>query len=384
MVPTGPIQDGAHDFSRYARQMQLPRVGRDGQQRLARARVLVVGCGALGTVVSELLVRGGVGTVSIVDRDLVEMSNLQRQTLFTEQDARRAVPKAEAAKARLGAINSAVTVRAFVDDLHAANAARYASGCDCIVDGLDNFETRLVLNEQAVRGGVPLVYGGAVGWTGMAAALLPRVAGQGGFGGSLRWSESRATPCLRCLMPDAPSAGETETCDTAGIFGPVAAMVGAMQAGLVLRLFAEGPEHVPAELVRIDFTSLRIVSSALSGARDPDCPCCVRRVFPLSESASPASGACRILCGRNAVEIRLGSTPFDLARIEEKFRLAGEVASGIHGGTHVVRVSLGGPPAPDTPSAISVLASDAGVIAIVDGTRDAEKARSAVARWVGV
>ena len=364
--------------------MQLPRVGREGQQRLARARVLVVGCGALGTVVSELLVRGGVGTVSIVDRDLVEMSNLQRQTLFTEQDARRAVPKAEAAKSRLAAVNSAVTVRAFVDDLHAANAARYASECDCMVDCLDNFETRLVLNEQAVRLGIPLVYGGAVGWAGMAAALLPRVAPQGGFGGSLQWSEARATPCLRCLMPEAPAPGETETCDTAGIFGPVATVVGAVQAGLVLRLFAEGPAQVPAELVRVEFAGMRFSTASFEGARDPGCACCARREFPLSSAGSSSADACRVLCGRNAVEIRLAAASVDLARIEEKFRHAGEVASGLHGGTRVVRVSLGGSVADDTPCAISVIASEAGVLAIVDGTRDAEKARSAVARWVGL
>jgi hypothetical protein len=129
---------------------------------------------------------------------------------------------------------------------------------------------------------------------------------------------------------------------------------------------------------------VRFTTSSLSGARDPGCACCARREFPLSAAASPAPDACRVLCGRNAVEIRLSAASVDLARIEEKFRHAGEVASGLHGGTRVVRVSLGGAVEDDTPRAISVIASDAGVLAIVDGTRDAEKARSAVARWVGV
>jgi len=373
------------DFTRYLRQMQLSSIGREGQARLARARVLVVGCGALGTAVCEQLVRGGVGNVSIVDRDLVDWSNLQRQTLFTEQDARRSVPKAEAAKARLGAINSAVTVRAFVDDLHAGNASRYTSECDCLVDCLDNFESRLLLNECAVSQGIPLVYGGAVGWTGMAAAILPRVPAADGFGGPLRWSEQRATPCLRCLMPDAPALGETETCETTGIFGPVATVVGALQAGLVIRLIAEGPDRVPAELIRFDFSSLRFKASSLVGARDEACACCARREFPLHIAGSAASlESCRILCGRNAVEVRLASTAFNLRQIEDRLRVAGEVASGIHGSTEVVRVELRESMGADSPRAISILSGDAGVLAIVDGTRDAEKARSAIARWVGV
>lgn len=373
------------DFSRYLRQMQLARVGRDGQARLARARVLVVGCGALGTAACEQLVRGGVGQVTIVDRDLVDWSNLQRQTLFTEQDARRAVPKAEAAKARLCSINSSVSVRAFVDDLHAANASRYASDCDCIVDCLDNFESRLLLNECAVARGIPLVYGGAVGWTGMSAALLPKVGRPDGFGGALRWSEGRSTPCLRCLIPDAPAAGETETCDAAGIFGPVAAIVGALEAGLAMRLFAEGPDEVPAELLRLDLQALRFGASSLAGARDPGCACCERREFPLSAMvADGARDRCRTLCGRNAVEIRLDAGCVDLGRIEERFRTAGEVASGVHGATSVVRVSLREAAGEDVPTAISIVAGAAGVLAIVDGTRDAEKARSAIARWVGV
>jgi len=254
------------------------------------------------------------------------------------------------------------------------------------VDCLDNFESRLLLNECAVSRGIPLVYGGAVGWTGMAAALLPRVVGPDGFGGALRWSDERATPCLRCLLPDAPAAGETETCDTAGIFGPVAAVIGALQAGLAMRLFAEGPDAVPAELVRIDLQALRFSSPSLCGARDAACACCMHREFPLS--AGPAADrrdGCRILCGRNAVEIRMDGSCVDLARIEERFRVAGEVASGVHGSTRVVRVALTGRAGcEDAPTAISIVASAAGVLAIVDGTRDAEKARSAIARWVGV
>ena len=378
--------------TRYARQMQLPRFGADGQARLSASRVLVAGCGALGTVVSEALVRAGIGTVTIIDRDLVDLSNLQRQTLFTEQDARRAAPKAEAAKARLAAVNSSVVVRAFVDDIRGSNALGYCEACDLIVDCLDNFETRLVLNDCAVARRIPLVYGGAVGLCGMAAAILPW-SGRGhdgtGFGGGVRWSESRATPCLRCLMPEAPTPGETETCDTAGILGPVAGIVASVEAGLAIRLIAEGPEHVPAELVRVDLGSLRFQSAAMSEARNGDCACCAHRRFEFLHQAEPAHAgrspaACRVLCGRNAVEIRLGAsvTIAEFSRIEAKLRIAGEVASSVHGSTRVLRVGL--PGAGDGPHTISVLASASGTLAIVDGTRDTEQARSVVARWVGI
>lgn len=385
------------DFTRYQRQMQLPRFGPEGQERLAAARVLVVGCGALGTVVCEQLARGGVGTITIIDRDLVEHANLQRQTLFTEQDARRAVPKAEAAKARLAAVNATTTVRAFVDDLHAGNARRATAECDLIVDGLDNFETRAILNDCAVERGVPYIYGGAIGMTGMAAAILPLRAARGSEAPEaglparaaatpiVAWSAARATPCLRCLMPELPKPGEVATCDTAGVLAATAGIVGSIEAALVLRLIAEGAEHVPAEMVRFDLGTLRFGSASLEGARDPSCPCCVGRRFEYLDGAgSGASAGVRVLCGRNAVEVRLGGAErgaldgAEFARLVARLGAAGEVVSDVHGATRVARVMLadGG--------AISVVAGAEATRAIVDGTRDPEQARSLVARWIGV
>ena len=406
--------------TRYQRQMQLPRFGTAGQKRLSSARVLVVGCGALGTVVCEQLARAGIGTIVVVDRDLVERSNLQRQTLFTEQDARRAVPKAEAAKARIAAINASVVVRAFVDDLRPANARGYAQSCDLIVDCLDNFETRALLNDCAVDLRLPLVYGGAVGLTGMATALLAHDGGRGGdFGGCVRWSDARSTPCLRCLLPELPPPGEIATCETAGILGPVAGMVASIQAGLALRLLAEGAEHVPAQLVRFDFESLRFHNASLDGARDPACPCCVGRRFDYLAHRASSDGS-RVLCGRNAVELQLGRglTADEVARIEGRLRAAGEsagesagetagepageVTADLHGATRVVKIAFrrGIEEGPEegagvevgvevgdgarSTTSISVLSSEAGTLAIVDGTRDVERARAMVARWIGV
>ena len=387
--------------SRYARQMQLPQVGSEGQRRLGAARVLVAGCGALGTVVSESLVRAGFGVVTIVDRDLVEWSNLQRQTMFTEQDARRGVPKAEAAKARLAQLNSGTVVRAFVDDLRASNALRYAQDADLIVDCLDNFETRALLNDCAVLRRVPLIYGGAVGLEGMAAAILPHGGEvRAACGGAVAWSDERSTPCLRCLMPVLPAPGEVATCETVGVLGPVAGMVGAIEAGLAIRLLAEGAHRVPSMLVRFDFGAMRFASSSLHGARDPDCACCGRRRFEeLSRDDDAREG--RVLCGRNAVEIRLaGISPSEVAaaadadrvaeRVAERLRSVGSVECQRHGDTRLIDlVPPDAAPVQSSSSSLGmhrlrVLIGPAGAFAVVEGTTDTERARSLVARWLGV
>ena len=372
---------------RFLRQIQLPRFGAEGQSRLARARVLVAGCGALGTVVCEQLARAGVGTLVVVDRDVVEWSNLQRQTLFTESDAHRAVPKAEAAKARLGQVNARTVVRAFVDDLHGGNARRYAADADLIVDCLDNFETRYVLNDCAVERGVPLVYGGAVALRGMAAALLP-VTGAGGEG-LVRWDRARATPCLRCLAPEAPAPGEAETCETAGILGAAASVTASIEAALAIRLVAEGAQHVPAALVRFDLGALEFASGSLAGARDEGCRCCAERRFEFLADPSPAAKRWRVLCGRGAVEVALGASldASALAQVVARLSATGAARHERHGATDVVTAEIKGEASSDGARAsieLALLSSDAGTLAIVSGTSDPERARSIVARYLGV
>lgn len=367
--------------------MQLPRFGAEGQSRLARARVLVAGCGALGTVVCEQLARAGVGTLVVVDRDVVEWSNLQRQTLFSESDARRGVPKAEAAKARLAQVHAGTVVRAFVDDIHGGNARKYAADVDLVVDCLDNFETRYALNDCAVERGIALVYGGAVAMRGMAAALLP-VTGAGGSG-LVRWERARATPCLRCLAPEAPAPGEVETCDTAGILAAAASVTAAIEASLAIRLVAEGAAHVPASLVRFDLASLAFSSSSLACARDEGCPCCAARRFEFLADGLGTAQRWRVLCGRGAVELALGA-PLDgraLSQVVAKLSATGAARHERHGATDVVTAEIKteqGAAGALSSLEIALLSSDAGTLAIVSGTTDPERARSIVARYLGV
>lgn len=344
----------------------------------------MVGCGALGSTICEQLARAGVGALTVVDRDIVEWSNLQRQTLFAEVDARRAVPKAEAAKSRLAAINASVVVRAIVDDLSASNARRYAEGCDCIVDGLDNFATRFILNDCAVERRVPLVYGGAVGMSGMAAAILPRGSN---FGGAVRWTDGRSTPCLRCLMPEPPAPGEVETCETAGVLGSAAGIAASIEAALAIRLIAEGGDAIAPVLARFDLASMRFDSPSIADAADPGCPCCVARRFDfLAGGGRPSqecSGAPRVLCGRNAVEIRVGAglRPEEFERMRTRL---GGAAVEVAGSTRILRLALEDAGGTGRASGLSVLAGNEATIAIVEGTRDTEVARSIVARWIGV
>ncbi len=342
------------DLSRYARQTRLAVIGDEGQERLRNGHVLVVGCGALGSVAIELLARAGVGTLTIVDRDVVEVSNLQRQSLYDEEDARRGTPKVEAAKARIARINSDVRVRAFYDDFAASNAERYAEGVDVIVDGLDNLETRYLLNDLAVARNIPYVYGAAIGNEGMCAVVRPNV-----------------TPCLRCLFPELPPAGEIATCETVGVLGPLTAIVAALEATQAMKLLVGDVDAVEPGLLRIDLwrnLSQRVVTSA---ARDPECPCCAKRSFDfLGGNRMPAIS---VLCGRNAVQIAAsGSGAVDLDVLTARLAHSGtfERFDGHLRGT--LR---------EEAMELTVFAD--GRI-IVRGTRELEVARSIAAKFVGV
>ena len=239
------------DFSRYHRQMLLPGFGEDGQRRLAESTAVVLGCGALGTVAADMLARAGVGRLIVIDRDYVELTNLQRQVLFDEADAAEALPKAEAARRKLARINSAVEVTAVVDDINAGNIERYAGGADVIVDGLDNFETRYLANDYAVKHGIPYVYGGAVGTTGAALAILPHT-----DRGDAPWERlpggSRATPCLRCLFEEAPPPGTMPTCDTVGVLGPAVAIVANFEAAEALKILTGNLDRVTTTMLSFD------------------------------------------------------------------------------------------------------------------------------------
>jgi len=238
---------------RYRRQTVLPEIGANGQRRLSRAHAVVVGLGALGSTSSDLLVRAGVGHVGLVDRDVVELVNLQRQTLYSEADVER--PKAEAAADRLRRVNSSVKVQPIPMDLHSATVTEILAGADIVVDGTDNLDTRFLLNEAAMDLGIPFVYGGAIATYGMVFAI-----------------RAPDTACFRCLHPKVPPPGSLPTCETAGIFNPLSAQVGAIQAGEAIRLILGTAPS--GDLLLVD--GWRPEIQKIHVARRADCSACAR------------------------------------------------------------------------------------------------------------
>ncbi|MBV8847365.1 MAG: ThiF family adenylyltransferase [Bryobacterales bacterium] len=284
--------------SRYVRQIRFAPIGAEGQRRIQGSRVAIVGLGALGSVQAELLARAGAGTMRLVDRDFVELGNLQRQFLYDEADAEDAVPKAVAAARRVARINSSIEVDPIVADLAPSNADELLGSVDLILDATDNFETRYLINDFAVREGTPWIYGGAVGSYGLKLAIVPG-----------------RTACFRCVYPD-PAQGAQPTCETEGVLGPATAAIASLQSGDALKMLAEGPDSVDPLLTTIDVWSGRIRQIA-APARDPDCPCCVRRELPYLDGRRRAPIS---LCGRNAVQIHERSRPLDLLELAGRLR----------------------------------------------------------------
>lgn len=336
-------------ISRYHRQALLPFIGQAGQAKLAAARVLLVGCGALGTVIAEQLVRAGVGFVRIVDRDIVERTNLQRQVLFDERDVAESLPKAVAAERRLRAINSEVTVEGVVTDIHSGNIESLARDVGLILDGTDNAPTRYLVNDFAVKQGLPWVYGACVGSEGRVMTVTA--------GG----------PCLRCVFPEPPIAGELPTCDTVGVLAAAAAIVASLQVSAALRVLT-GQAASP-ELVKLDAWAHRFRAIDLAEARRPDCACCGRRQFEFLDR--PGEGGVS-LCGRNAVQIRPAASGFDLKPVVRRLQAAGPVEET----PFFVRCRLEEPPG------FSLTVFPDGRV-IVAGTSDLGRARSIGARFVG-
>jgi molybdopterin-synthase adenylyltransferase len=246
--------DPADPFYRYSRQMLVRHMGRRGQEKLAAARVGLVGCGALGSVIANHLVRAGVGFLRIIDRDYPELHNLQRQILFTEEDVARRLPKAEAAAAHLRAINSGVLVQPVVAALTEDTLPEFAAGLDLFVDGTDNFPTRFMMNDYAVTYSVPWVYGGVIGTSGMSMTIFP---GQG--------------PCLRCLVRELPSPEQTPTADVVGVLNTVVAVIASVEATEAIKLLVE-PESRSRHLLAVDLWDLGF--DKLDVFRDPECVCC--------------------------------------------------------------------------------------------------------------
>jgi len=338
--------------SRYHRQTILHGFGPEAEAALAAAHVMIVGMGALGCPAADLLARAGVGTLSLVDRDLVELTNLQRQTLYGERDVGR--PKAEAAAARLREVNRSIRIHDLIEDFAPTNADALLvthPRPHVLLDCTDNFQTRYLINDACVKHGVPLVYGGAVGSQGVQLSIRPGV-----------------TPCLRCLFPDAPAPGASPTCDTAGIFAPVSAIIGATQAADAIKLMV-APQTLGGTMLQFDLWSNQRTRIDLKGARDPGCPCCGKRSFDFLSMGIEAT----ILCGRNAVQLPAPSaSSVDLAAVAARLASAGTFSMQTD-------TTLTGTLSDGTPL---TLFKDGR--AIVGNTTDAAVARSVYARYVGL
>lgn len=364
----------SEDFSRYQRQMLLAGFGEAGQRRLAASRALVLGCGALGSFAIDLLARAGVGRLVIVDRDVVELTNLQRQVLYDERDVAEAIPKAEAARRRIARVNSNIEVTAIVDDLNHENIERYASGADVLVDGLDNFETRYLANDYAVAHGIPYIYGGAVGTVGSAFAILPHTGA-----GDAPWERDadggRATPCFRCLFEEAPPPGMNPTCDTVGVLASMVAMIAGFEVTEALKVLTGNFAAVCPTLLTVDLW--HNTQAALNVARaydDGDCPCCKHGRFDYL-SGKLGSGATR-LCGRDAVQLthRQHSGELDFAALASRLAAHAKVVSS----AYMLRADL-----VDAGRSYSVSLFPDGR-AIVHGTDDPSVARQVFAKYIGI
>ena len=292
-----------NEFWRYDRQMRFEAIGRAGQEAIRKTSVVVVGCGALGSVVCDQLVRAGVGRVTIVDRDVIELHNLQRQPLFTEKDFQEGLPKAVAAERALKEANGEVQVLGVVADVNYRTAKRLCDGADLIVDGTDNFETRLLLNDVALELGIPWIYGGAVGSEGRVKAIVPG-----------------ETSCLRCLMDGPPPPGESPTCETAGIIAPTAYMVGSLEVSLALKLICG--EQLSGDLIVLD--SWEPLLRAVAVPRLEDCPACVRGERLFLEGIH--AGSATVMCGRETVQVLPpNNTSLDMVKLASELTGLGEV-----------------------------------------------------------
>jgi len=351
---------GENVTNRYDRQMRFAPLGEAGQQRLAAARALVCGCGALGSVIANTLVRAGIGFVRIVDRDFLELNNLQRQVLYDEEDVSTGLPKAIAAANKLRQINSEVEIEPIVADVSFQNISQLAGEVDVIVDGTDNFATRFLLNDYAIKHKKPWVYGGCIGAEGQTMTILPG-----------------ETACLACLMPEAPPPGATPTCDTAGILGPIVNIVASLQAAEAIKILSGNRDAISRRLTVIDIWGNHLRHLDLGRLREEgDCRVCKRNEFTWLSGQRGDSSA--VLCGRNAVQLSptletdasaAGGPKISLDALAD--RLAG--IGKLQRNPFLLRLSVDK----------YVLTIFADGRTIVSGTNDISTARSVHARYIG-
>lgn len=335
---------------RYSRQILFGEIGRDGQEKLLNSRVLLVGCGALGASHAEMLSRAGVGTLRIVDRDFVEYTNLQRQTLYTEDDAEQRIPKAIAAQNRIGQINSEVTVEAIIADVNNSNVESFVDGCDLVIDGTDNFQVRYLLNDACVKHDKMWVYGAAVSSYGTTMTIVPG-----------------ETPCLRCIFEEMPDAGSSPTCDTAGVIMPIISSIAAVQVAEAIKILTGKRDALHGSLMQIDIWQNDWRKIKLSEP-NPDCVACGQRKFEFLDAEFQEFAA--VLCGRDAVQIA-PPRPTRLDIIEMANRLC--YVAPVNYNEYLLRFEIDG-------HELSIFTDGR---AIVKGTDDPSVARSLYAKYIG-
>lgn len=341
--------------NRYARQQQFAPIGESGQQRISASAVAVLGCGALGTVAAEVLARAGVGELRIVDRDIVEWTNLQRQSLFEEADAEAAAAKAATAAQRLSRINSSIRITPSVADVTADNIDQLLGGVDLVVDATDNFPVRLLLNDWCLKTATPWVHGGCVG-----------------AGGQVAFFTGGGPPCFRCLVPEMPPAGAMATCDTAGVVGAATHVVASLEAAEAIKWLSGNRDAVRTGVLSLDLWSNRFTEVGWAADSSRSCPACGRRRFDFLEGDRrvTADGAAT-LCGRDAVQLSArAGLRIDLRRIADSWDGLGQVQTT----RFFARLF------PDDRHSLTLFRDGR---AVITGTQDLSEARSLYDRYVG-
>ncbi len=343
--------ESRNSLDRYSRQILFSPIGEAGQKRLAESKVTLIGCGALGAYLAEMIVRAGVGCLTIVDRDFIELNNLQRQTLFDEEDIAQNLPKAEAAARKLRLINSQVGIIPFVADANHESIGHFITQADLILDGTDNLQTRFLINDVALQRGIPWIYGACLAASGMALVVLPE-----------------GKPCLRCLFDGPPAPGEVETCETAGILAPTVARVAAFQTAEALKILTGNLEALNRNFYTFDLWQNRTHEMAVDNLRD-GCLCCRDRQFEFLTGKGSLSTIS--LCGRETIQIRprRPSVKLDLAELAERLRDTGAVTHN----QYMLRLQI--------PNREITIFPDAR--ALVKGTNNIDEARSLYAKYVG-
>ncbi len=336
--------------NRYSRQILFQQIGKNGQEKLLDSRVLLVGCGALGASHAEMLARAGVGFIRIVDRDFVEFSNLQRQTLYSESDAKERLPKAVAAKNRLTEINSEIEIDAIIADVNNSNVESLVKDVDLVLDGTDNFQVRYLVNDACVKLGKIWVYGAAVSSYGTSMTIIPG-----------------DTPCLRCIFEEIPAAGSSPTCDTAGVIQPIISTISSIQVSEAIKILVGKKNKLHKSLLQVDVWENDWRKIKLSGPT-ADCVTCQKRKFEFL--AADNADFSTSLCGRDAVQIQPpNASQIDLPNLADSLRNLGEVKLN----EYLLRLNV--------ENYELTVFKDAR--AIIRGTDDLSTARSVYAKYVG-